>query len=204
MTEPMEPGSALVLMHLQNDVIDPTGVVGQGGNAAEVARRGVIGHTRSLLAAARRAGLSVVHIGSGYAPGSEGLGRNVPLFAHHAEDKRRMIGSWAADFHPEVAPAGDDISFYHFGVVGFEGTPLAKILAVRGVNRIYLAGVSTHLAVLATTFSGADRGYFVEVVEDCCASALPEQHDSALQTIRLFGRVTNSVEVVAALSSADD
>jgi nicotinamidase-related amidase len=202
MTTSPPKNSALVLMHLQNDVIDPDGMIGRHGNASEMARRGVIDNLRALLAAARAAGCTVVHIGSGYAPGSEGLCRNVPLFAHHGDDRRMLIGTWAADFHPEVAPEGEDISFYHFGVVGFEGTPLAKILSVRGINHFYLAGVSTHFAVLATTFSAADRGYYVTVVEDCCAAASADKHDTALETIACFAQVVSTSEVTKALGDS--
>jgi nicotinamidase-related amidase len=196
----MEQPSALVLMHLQNDVIDPDGEIGRRGNAVEVERRGLIANTRALLRAARQAGMTVVHIGSGYEPGSEGLCANVPLFAHHAQDRRATIGTWAAAFHPDLAPEGDDISFYHFGVVGFEGTPLAKILGVRGITRFYLAGVSTHYAILATTFSAADRGYAVTVVEDCCAAATPELHDAAMVTIANFARTATAGAVMTTLS----
>jgi nicotinamidase-related amidase len=192
----MATPSALVLMHMQNDVIDPAGHIARNGNAAEVERRGLLTTTGQLLGRARQAGLTVVHIGSAYAPGSEMLCRNVPLFAHHADDKRMLIGTWPADFHPAVAPVAGEHVIHHFGVVGFEGTPLAKIFTVHGVESFLLAGVSTHMAVLATTFSAADRGYAVTVVEDCCAAATPELHETAMQTICLFARVTSSEEAV--------
>jgi nicotinamidase-related amidase len=195
----MPPNRALVLMHLQNEVIDPDGAIARKGNAAEMQRRGTIGRLQALLSAARAAGLTVIHIGSGYGPGSEGLCRNVPLFAHHADDRQMMIGTWAAEFHPAVGPVDGEIAFYHFGVVGFEGTPLAKILTVRGITEFFLAGVSTHYAVLATTFSAADRGYRVTVVEDCCAAASAELHDGAMATIRNFATVTTCAGVDAIL-----
>jgi nicotinamidase-related amidase len=190
---------AVVLLHMQNDVLDPAGAVGRLGNAVEVERRGVLQRTASLLDAARRAGLTVIHVGSGYQQGSQGLARNVPLFAHHEHDGERFIGTWPAEFHPEVAPSGADISLYHFGVVAFEGTPLGRILTVGGINRLYLAGVSTHLAVLATTFAAVDRGYYVTVVEDCCASSPSELHENALETLRLFAKIETSDSVIDGL-----
>ena len=60
--------------------------------------------------------------------------------------------------------------------------------------------MSTHYAVLATTFSAADRGYSVTVVEDCCAAATADLHESAMATIRNFAQVTTSAEVEALLS----
>jgi nicotinamidase-related amidase len=195
----MTPTSAVVLMHLQNDVIDPAGTVGRHGNAAEVARRDVLARTAALLAAARSAAVPVAHVGAAYTPATAGGARNVPLFAHHEHDGRRFIGSWAADFHPAVAPVAGDIVHHHFGVIAFEGTTLSRDLTQRGVNHLYLAGVSTHIAVLATTFAATDRGYYVSVVDDCCAAATPELHDTALQTLRLFAEITTSDAAVAAI-----
>jgi len=193
--------SAVVLLHMQNDVLDPEGAVGRHGNAAEVLRREVLPNTAALLSAAREAGILVIHIGSGYMPGGQGAGRNVPLFAHHEHDGERFIGTWPAEFHPAVAPTGDDVALYHFGVVGFEGTALARLLTTRGVNHLYIAGVSTHLAVLATTFSAVDRGYYVSIVDDCCAASPGELHTSALGTLRLFATIESSAAVIEALRS---
>lgn len=53
--------------------------------------------------------------------------------------------------------------------------------------RLVLAGVSTDCCVIATALAACDAGAHVEVVADACAGSSVENHERALDAMRLFG-----------------
>ena len=58
--------TALLLLDLQNEMVDPKGKVGAGGLAKIVAERRVLENARSALDAARKHKLSIAHVRLGF------------------------------------------------------------------------------------------------------------------------------------------
>lgn len=193
--------SVVAIFNMQNEIIHPDGKIGARGNAAVVRERGILGHTAALLATARSVSVPVIYVGSGYNASYDELNRSVPLFAEHEPEGRLQVGSWGAQFHPDIAPQDGDTVLYRGGIGCFATTPIAKLLPPPDGTRVYVAGVSTRLVVEAVVFEFTDRGYPVSVVEDCCAAASPQAHADAIKTLGLFAAIQTAEQVSRQLSS---
>jgi nicotinamidase-related amidase len=190
----------VTVFNMQNEIVHPDGHIGARGNAAVVSARGVLANTAGLLASARRHGVPVIYIGSGYNESYDGLNRSVPLFADNEVEQRLQIGSWGARFHDKVAPQDGEAVLYRAGLGAFSATPMGDLLPPPDDAHIYIAGVSTRLVVEAAVFEFTDRGYPVSVLEDCCAAASAQAHADAITTLRLFAAIESSSQVAARIS----
>jgi nicotinamidase-related amidase len=142
----------------------------------------------------------VFYVGSGYNASYDGLNRSVTLFAEHEPEGRLQVGSWGAQFHPDIAPEDGDTVLYRGGIGCFASTPIAELLPPPEDAHVYVAGVSTRLVVEAAVFEFTDRGYPVSVVEDCCAAATPQAHADAIKTLRMFAAIEPAGQVISRIS----
>ncbi|MFB6615474.1 isochorismatase family protein [Streptomyces sp. NPDC056367] len=174
---PRLAGTTLVLIDFQNTY--RTGVM-----ALEGAEEALAAGAR-LLAAARAAGIAVVHVAdAGYDTDSE-------------------LGA----ISPEVAPAEGEPVVLKSVPDAFHGTDLEKILRELGAGQdLVLAGFMTHMCVAFTAQGAFNRGYRPTVVAEATATrslaapdgtALPAAtlQTAALVTIGdVFGVVVPTVE----------
>jgi nicotinamidase-related amidase len=184
--------AALLLLDLQNYGIHSQGYWATHGEPdwPEVARPAVE-NTAKVLAAARRRGLLVVHVGLAWRPGSPELNMAAAIFSGAPD--RSVEATWGAEFVEPVRPESGEIVVYKRSVSALAGTELDRLLRVRDVNTLVLAGVATHFAVEGTAREAVDRGYRVVVLEDCCASRVPEVHRHSIDVIlRGLCRVTTA------------
>ena len=74
------------------------------------------------------------------------------------------------------------------------GTPLPAFLNRLGPRELVLCGISTNLVVESAAREGADNGWNIVVLSDCCTSARAlEAHQQSLEgNLPLFARVTDS------------
>jgi nicotinamidase-related amidase len=69
----------------------------------------------------------------------------------------------------------------------FYGTELDLQLRRRGVHRIVLGGIATHIGVESTARSAAEHGYELVIPEDLCSSTVAEAH--AFSFKHIFPRI---------------
>ncbi len=118
--------------------------------------------TQRLMAAARTAGLPVIHTTRGE------LIRSTP--SQITSTKRKNKGQDAAwDYapFPTLAPNPDELVIYKMRASVFYGTVLATYLMQRDVNTLIICGNSTSGCVRASVNDAYMRGYSVGIVEDC-------------------------------------
>ncbi|MEV0894124.1 cysteine hydrolase [Promicromonospora sp. NPDC050262] len=73
--------------------------------------------------------------------------------------------------------------------------------ATQEAGELVLAGVATDCCVISTALAAADAGRRVLVVEDACAGSTPENHERALEIMRLYApliEVTTAADVLGA------
>lgn len=63
--------------------------------------------------------------------------------------------------------------------------PEIETVVGRG-GRVVLAGVSTDCCVISTALAAADAGAHVTIAADACAGSTAENHEAALQVMRLY------------------
>lgn len=106
-------------------------------------------------------------------------------------------GSREAEFLPPVAPQGDEIIINKTASGVFSSTNLHYILTNLDINSLYICGVYTNECVETTVRDACDLGYFVSLIEDCCATVTPGLQEASLATLRdRYCRIVNVQEAL--------
>ena len=63
----------------------------------------------------------------------------------------------------------------------FEGTKLETVLRAGGRDTIIDTGAWTNMSIEHTARTGADKGYFMIVPEDCCSTMNADWHRASIQ-----------------------
>ncbi|MBM3490724.1 MAG: cysteine hydrolase [Alphaproteobacteria bacterium] len=192
-------GTALVCMDFQNDIVDEKGAAGRHGMAAQVKAANAIANTQRAQAAARAAGLMLVHVGVAFRPGHPEIAPEDKFFGSVRKTNGMVEGSWGAAFHPEVAPLAGEAIVIKRGMSSFVGTDLARLLAARRIRTLALAGIATTFVMESTARHAVDLGYNVLTLSDCCASFNRAMHEASLAVLRLLGAAMTAAEFEAAL-----
>jgi len=193
---------AVVVIECQNDLVHESniGAKGIGGAlAAAVRERGVLGHIKNVLVAARCANVPVLYANKESRPGIPTT--DAPIFRWSKQHPILLEGSWGAQVHDEIAPQpGDHVLRRVLSVDASYGSNLYAMLRALGRDTMIAMGVSTNFAVEGTVRGAVNRFFRVVVPEDCCASVPDEMHRFSVERIlSLLGTVTTSAAVVAAL-----
>ncbi len=118
--------------------------------------------TRRLMAAARAAGIPVIHTTR------DDLTQTAvsPMRSTKRKDET-ADPAWAHAFFPPLAPEPRELVIRKGRASAFYGTPLESHLVQMGVNTLIVCGNSTSGCVRATVLEGYMRGYAVAIVEEC-------------------------------------
>ena len=158
--------------------------------------------TVPLLAAARAAGIPVIHTKVMYhASGADGgwFVRKVPAL------RKLVPGEPLAEIDPAVAPLPSEVVIVKQYPSPFFGTSLAPMLATLGVDTLILAGCSTSGCVRAGALDGVQHGYRVIVPRECVGDRHDGPHDANLFDINAkYGDVLGRDEVIAHLAGLRD
>lgn len=194
--------SALLLLDLQNEMVDPNGKIGSSGLARVVEDRGVLKNAERVLDAARRAGWFVVHVRLGFRSDYQDLMSVAPRLEKLKEHRGAILGEWGTEFPVAIKPTADEMVVTKQCVNPFFNTGLLAWLLRRNVRHLVIGGVVTNLVVEATARAADDAGFSVSVVEDCCAAPNPAWHDFSVQNmLPLFGKVISASEFIESVST---
>lgn len=193
--------SALLLLDLQNEMVDPMGKVGAHGLAKIVEDRGVLENARACLDAARAAGMAVVHVRLGFRPDYSDCLSVAARITGLKGNRAAIVGEFGSEFHPTVAPLNDELVITKQCVNPFFNTGLMTWLMQNGIKRLFMGGVATHLVVESTARFADDAGFAPVVIEDICAAPSPALHDHFISMIApAVGTVSTTAGFVASAS----
>ncbi len=162
--------------------------------------RRILESSAKVLAAARKGGVPVIHITASVRADYRDMPRASRLWIKLRESRTLVAGTPGAEIHPLVAPRPDELVLNKTCVDPFLTTSLAQALQNLDVNTLILIGLWTNYVVEATARHGADMGYHVVVVRDCCASNDEENHRFSMERILpTIADVAGLDELVAAL-----
>jgi biuret amidohydrolase len=202
--------AALVIIDMQRDFLEPGGFGESLGNDVSLLRK-TIEPTRRLLAAARAAGMTVIHTREGHRadltdlPPAKKVRGNPTLAIGDMGAMGRVLvrGEAGHDIIPELYPIAGEPVIDKPGKGAFYATDLDTILKNRGIAQLIVCGVTTEVCVNTSVREANDRGYDCLVVEDCCGSYFPEFQEMGLKMIKaqggIFGWVAPSEAVISAL-----
>ena len=204
--------TALVIIDMQRDFLEPGGFGAALGN--DVTRlRAAVEPCRAVLAAARRAGLPVIHTREGHRPD---LSDAPPLKVNRGDPALRIgargpmgriliRGEPGHDIIPELYPIAGEPVIDKPGKGAFCQTDLELMLRNRGIETLLVCGVTTEVCVNTTVREANDRGFRCIVLSDCCASYFPEFHQAGLAMIKaqggIFGWVSASPSLLNVLAA---
>lgn len=195
------PRTALLLLDLQNEMVDPAGKIGGGGLAKLVAERRVIDNAAAALAGAREHGLPVAHVRLGFRRDYSDALSVAPRIAKLKAAGAAILGTWGTEFPAALRPRDDELVITKQCVNPFFNTGLLTWFLRRGIERLVIGGVATNFVVESTLRAADDAGFAVTVLEDCCASPNPEWHRFAIENIfPVFGEVSNSKAFLSSLA----
>jgi gluconolactonase len=172
--------SALIVQDLQNDVIIEGGAFADSGAPAHAKSQNVVANVKSIAAAARAAGLPVVHVWYIVEKGAPGLKQNAPLFEGIAGSKGLVRGTWGAAPARGLEPKRGDFIVEKMRMNAFHDTNLETLLKGLGVDTLVITGAWTNFSIEHTARHAADAGYNAIVVTDGTSTVNDEWQDAAL------------------------
>ena len=193
--------AALLVLHYQNGLVRHEGVFAFSGTAAQVEKHDCLSKTAAVIEASRAADVPVIYVNIEFRPGFPELKKpTYPLIESIQERNAFLRGSWDAAVPEELAPAEGDIAVINFDSSAFSHTDLDCILRAKGVRQLYLTGIATNWVVESTTRYGAELGYDITVLADCCQGFTDELHDFAVaNTLPYYATIAQSSEYIASL-----
>lgn len=204
--------TALIVIDMQRDFLLPGGFGESLGNDVSLLQQ-VVPPLQRLLAAAREAGLPVIHTREGHLPDLSDcppakLRRGAPskrIGDPGAFGRILIRGEYGHDIVDELAPVEGEIVIDKPGKGAFYATELQDVLDAQGITQLIVTGVTTEVCVHTTTREANDRGYECLVVSDCVGSYFAGFHRVGLEMVTaqggIFGWVADSADVIAALAS---
>ena len=192
--------SALLILHWQNELVKPGGLVSTPLPGI-IAASGTIQRLRHALQASRDRGVLVVYVNASHRKGYPEVPRiPAPLAAGLVQSNAFIRGTWGAQVIDELEPREDEIEIANFSTSAFIYTELDLILRNRGITTVVLAGLATNWVVESTARDAFNRGYAVWTLVDCCHGSSIEAHDYCVQnTLPMLGVVCNAADYVEAL-----
>ena len=193
---------ALIIQDMQNDVIIEGGAFADSGAPEHAKSQNVVANVADLAAAARAAGVPVIHVWYIVEEGAPGLKQNAPLFQGVKESGGLVRGSWGAAAADGLEPQDGDHVVEKMRMNGFYETRLDILLNGLGVDTILITGAWTNMSIEHTARHGADAGYEVVVASDGTSTISEEWHHAALNyAMNNVGKVATCGEIKAALGS---
>jgi nicotinamidase-related amidase len=184
--------AALVIIDMQRDFVEPGFAFDRLGLDLSM-YPAVRPRIAALLAAARTAGVLVVHVQMTTLPG--GMSES-PAQLRFALRLRRQDGLTGGrfryteqgdagrEFVDELAPRDGELVVPKWRSSGFWGTSLDLLLRSNGIETVVVTGCTTEGCVESTARDALFNDYYVVIVEDCVASDDRAQHEASLLLMR--------------------
>ena len=162
--------TALIVIDMLNDFLDPGGSLYVGAQAREI-----IPFVARKIAEFRAQGRVVIFVCDAHAADD----REFRSFPAHA-----VQGSWGARIIPELTPAPGDLRVEKTQYSAFDHTNLDDILKQEQVEAVHVVGVMTSICVLSTVQDLFHRKLPGLVYRQGVADSDPEAHAFALKQMQ--------------------
>jgi ureidoacrylate peracid hydrolase len=208
--------AAVIVVDMQNAFATKGGMLDIAGADISDAPR-VVGSIKTVLVAARQAGVLVVYVQMGYKPDlSNSGGPSSPnwhkelamcLMNSRPELKGKLLteGTWDFAIVDELKPEPGDIVVLKTRYSGFAGTTLDSQLRTRGIRYLFFAGIATNVCVESTLRDAYFQDYWPILIADGAMPAGPaSMHDATLFNVeKFFGWTVGTEEFLRMMKTAE-
>jgi gluconolactonase len=195
--------AVLIIQDMQNDVMMEGGAWADTGAPEHAKEQNVIENIRKLADGCRAAGIPVIHVHYIVEEGAPGHKLNAPLFQGVKETGGLVRGSWGAAPAEGLEPQDGDLVVEKMRMNAWEGTRLETLLKGFGRDTVIVTGAWTNMSVEHTARTGADKGYYMIVPEDCCSTMNADWHNASINyALQNVSTVTTCEAVLEALGAA--
>ncbi|OKO81086.1 isochorismatase family cysteine hydrolase [Bradyrhizobium sp. AS23.2] len=184
--------SAYLILDMQNDLVAEDGPNGRTALGAEVRGRSIIANTQRAIAKARAAAVPIIFVQVGFSADYRECPATSPIFGAAKQYGLFNRAGRGFDIHSALEPAENDTFITKHRVSPFYSTRLEAFLRANEIRHVYASGVSTTAVVQATIRDAHDRDFICTVIEDGCAAATREEHDSSIMMLKKFASVISS------------
>jgi nicotinamidase/pyrazinamidase len=186
-----DPGTALVVVDVQNDFADPA------GSLAVLGAEALIPAINTEVQRAATAGSVIVYTQDWHPESTPQFAKDGGIWPVHC-----VAGTWGAEFHPQLQVVGRSIRKGQQGEDGYSGfrmrdpeggeeipTDLEPFLREAGVSSVVLCGLATDYCVRATALDAVHLGFETTVLTDMIAPVNLEPGDGerAIDAMRAAG-----------------
>ena len=204
------PHTALLLIDMQRDFVEPDGVFATLGIDVSMYResRPVLA---GLLRDARRASVLVIHVQNTALPDHMSdspaqIRFNLRMHAAHRGDgaplRYSIPGTPGHDFVAELAPLPDELVVRKYRSSAFFGTNLELLLRSNGIKTVVIGGCTTEGCVESTARDAMFSDLYVVIAADGVASDDREQHAASLLLMRHRFDLATAAEISGVWSAA--
>jgi len=206
--------SAVVVVDMQHAFASRGGTLGLAGADLSDAPR-VVRTIRSVLDAARAAGLTIVHLQVGYKPDLSNAGGTrspnyyketaMHLMCTRPELKGKLLteGGWDFAIVEELTPLPGEIVITKTRYSGFAGTTLDSQLRVCGIQYLFFAGIAANVCVESTLRDAYFLDYWPILIADgTMAAGGQKMYEATVFNVEsFFGWTITSDNLRACLSA---
>jgi ureidoacrylate peracid hydrolase len=218
--EPVEitvPGTAVIVVDMQNAFVSPGGYLDLTGHDISVTGR-IIKPCVEIVNTARQKGIKIIYLQMAYSPALTNGGRKdspawrkskgLLFISQHPElkDKFQVAGTWGASIIKELEPRPDDAVISKQKYDGFIGTSLDTVLRDGNTRYLILIGTATNICVESTLRHAFSLEYFPILVSDATSQIGPvTMQNATIANVRSnFGWVTTTEKLLKALAVSDN
>jgi nicotinamidase-related amidase len=206
-----QKATALLIIDMQRDFVEPGGFGESLGNDVSILRK-TIAPIKKVLQACRKLGMMVVHTREGHRPDLSDCppsklarGRSRRKIGDDGSMGRLLVrGAKGHDIVPELYPLPGEVVIDKPGKGAFYATDLELILRNARIRSLIVCGVTTEVCVNTSVREANDRGFECVVLDDCVGSYFPEFQRAGLAMIKaqggIFGWVSSSKNALRALA----
>jgi nicotinamidase/pyrazinamidase len=183
--------TALIVVDVQNDFADPK------GNLHVPEGDSIIPMINEEIERARSAGATVVYTQDWHPESTPHFEKDGGIWPVHC-----VMGTWGAEFHPQLVVEGDVVQKGSRGEDGYSGftqrdpisgeekpTVLEESLRSKGIQQAVVVGLATDYCVKATALDAIERGFDATVMSEAVRAVNREPSDGtdALREIEAAG-----------------
>ena len=185
---------ALIIQDMQNDVVMEGGAFAASGSPIHCREQNAIANASRLAAAARARGIPVIHVWFVVEAGC--ARRDDECAAVRGPCGCKRDGARKLGCRARAGPRGATGRPYRREerMSAWEGTRLETVLKALRRDIVIVTGAWTNMSIEHTSRTGADKGYYMVVPEDCCSTMNAEWHTAS---------VNYALQNVAVVTDAD-